>query len=83
MRWQAEVRFLGEKAHYTVTQVRRGLYDAHLVRYEGPSGVTPPQDVTLVRGVRHWVGSYEESYFVEELGRAIEDRVRAGNPHQL
>lgn len=62
--------------------MRRGIYDAHLERYEGPCGVTPPQDITLVRGVRRWVGSYEESYLVQELGRAIEDRVRTGDPHR-
>jgi hypothetical protein len=80
--WQAVVPFLGDKAHYSVTQVQRGIYDAHLERYEGPSGITPPADITLARGVRRWVGSYEEAYFVQELGRAIEDRIRSGHPHR-
>ena len=80
--WQAVVPFLGDKAHYRVTRVQRDVYDAHLERYEGPSGITPPVDITLARGVRRWVGSYEEPYFVQELGRAIEDRIRDGHPHQ-
>lgn len=82
MKLKAVVQFLGDRAHYSVTQVKKGIYDAHLLRYEGSSGVTPPQNVTLVRGVRHWVGSYDEPYFVDELGQAIEERVRHGNPHQ-
>jgi hypothetical protein len=82
MKLKAVVQFLGDRAHYSITQVKKGIYDAKLLRYEGSSGVTPPEAVTLVRGVRHWVGSYDEPYFVDELGNAIEERVRHGNPHK-
>lgn len=81
MKLKAVVQFLGDRAHYSVTQVKKGIFDAKLLRYEGSSGVTPPEAVTLVRGVRHWVGSYDEPYFVDELGQAIEERVRRGHPH--
>ena len=79
---QAVVPFLGDTAHCSVTQGQRGIYDAHLERYEGPSGITPPADITLARGVRRWVGSYKEAYFVQERGRAIEDRIRSAQPHR-
>jgi hypothetical protein len=70
-------------AHYAVTPEAAGVYHARLLRYEGPDGVTSPESVLLVKSARKWVGSYEEIYFVQELGYAIEQRVRSGDSHSL
>lgn len=78
MEMKAVVRFLGDLAHYSVTPEEYGIYHARLLKYEGPDGVTPPESVLLVKSARNWVGSYEESYFVSELGDAIEQRLRDG-----
>lgn len=78
MELEAEVDFLGSRAHYAVSRETNGVYNARLVRYDGPSGVTPPERITLVYGVRRWVGSYDEPYLVQELGNVIEGRVRDG-----
>jgi hypothetical protein len=42
--------------------------------------VTPPENVLLVCSARHWVGSYEDAHFIQDLGRAIEERVRDNDP---
>lgn len=80
MELKAVVQYLGDWAHYSVTPETAGIYHARLLKYEGPNVVTPPENITLVRSASRWVGSYEEQHFVEELGRAIDDRVRAGDP---
>lgn len=83
MEFKAIVNFLGSLAHYRVRTEAKGVFAAHLEKYEGPDSVSPPEEVTLVRSVRHWSGSYSEQYFIDELGEEIEKRVRGGNPHEL
>lgn len=79
MEWKAVVRFLGDPAHYKIVADRSGVYYARLLKYEGASGVTPPEDIVLVKGVRRWNGSYEIQEFIDELGRAIDIRHRGGS----
>jgi hypothetical protein len=79
MEWKAVVRFLGDRAYYEVIPEQHGIYQARLVQYEGPSGITPPENVTLVKGIRRWNGSYEEQDFLNELGNAIENKQRSLN----
>jgi hypothetical protein len=76
MEWKTVVRFLEDQAYYEIIPEHTGIYHARLIQYEGPSGITPPEKVTLVKGIRRWNGSYEEQDFLNELGRAIEDRQR-------
>ena len=77
----ATVQFYGDPAHYAVTLEREGIYNARLLTYEGPNIMAPPDNVILVRSVRKWSGSYSEQDFIEELGRAIDERQRSdGEP---
>jgi hypothetical protein len=80
MEWKAVVRFLGDPAHYKIITDRTGVYHARLLKYEGPSGITPPEDIVLVKGIRRWNGSYDIQEFVDELGRAIDSRQRGSSP---
>jgi hypothetical protein len=79
MEWKAVVRFLGDPAHYKIQTDRTGIYHARLLKYEGATGVTPPEDIVLVKGVRRWNGSDDFQELIDELGRAIETRHRGGN----
>lgn len=80
MEWKAVVRFLGDQAHYKIITDRSGVYHARLLKYEGPSGITPPEDIVLVKGIRRWNGSYDIQEFVDELGRVIDSRQRGSSP---
>jgi hypothetical protein len=80
MEWKAVVRFLGDPAHYKIITDRSGVYYARLLKYEGAPGVTPPQDIVLVKGIRRWNGSYDVQEFIDELGRAIDARQRGSSP---
>lgn len=77
------VSYLGDQAHYVVTTEATGAYHARLLKYEGLDGVTPSESVRLVKCAWNWAGSYEETYFVQELEYAIEQRVRNGDPHDV
>lgn len=81
MEMKACVWYLGDLAHYSITPDSYGIYQARLIKYEGPDMVTPPENVLLVRSARHWVGSSDDSQFIQELGQAIEERVRHSDPH--
>jgi hypothetical protein len=79
MEWKAVVRFLGDPAHYKIITDRSGVYHARLLKYDGPSGITPPEEIVLVKGIRRWNGSYDIQEFIDELGRVIETRQRGGS----
>jgi hypothetical protein len=79
MELQAIVQYLGDNAHYCITRENQGIYHARLLEYEGAPVVSPPEKVLLIRGIRRWLGSHEEEDFVEDLGRAIDARVRSGD----
>ena len=79
----AVVQFAGNQAQYTITPENYGIYHARLQTFEGKEGPVPPLSVTLVRGVRHWVGSSDNNHFINELGNAIDQRVRGTDPHAL
>lgn len=83
MEVKAVVTYLGGMAHYHIIPEANGIYLARLIRYEGADVVAPPETVTLVRGARHWVGSTKEQYMVDELGKALEQRVRGSDPHAV
>ena len=84
MELTAVVQYLGDKAYYSITPESCGIYHAQLIKYEGPDGVTPPENVILVRGSRHhWIGSSQEQHFLDELGKSIEERVRGSDPHSV
>lgn len=79
MKLTATANFYGNPAHYSVTEEREGIYNARLMTYEGANIMAPPDNIILVRSVRKWTGSYGEQDFIEELGRAIDDRQRNGS----
>lgn len=73
---RAVVSYWGNLAHYAVTPDNFGIYHARLLKYEGPGGITPPQCFMLVRSHRRWISSCDDEPFINDLGRAIEQRSR-------
>jgi hypothetical protein len=55
------VLYLDFPARYAISRENNGIYAARLLAYEGPDGITPPERLTLVRGIRAWIGSYDEA----------------------
>lgn len=80
---KAVVSYWGSLAHYAVTPDNFGVYYARLLKYEGPGGITPPESLLMVRSLRRWISSCDDEGFINDLGRAIEQRTRDGDPHSL
>lgn len=78
---RAVVSYWGNLAHYAVTPDNFGIYHARLLKFEGPHGITPPQCFMLVRSQRRWISNCDDETFINDLGRAIEQRNREGEPH--
>jgi hypothetical protein len=71
MKVTASVEFKGGTAHFAIRSANSGIYHANLLRYEGNTFDTPPNEVTIIRGVRQWTGSCNEDLQIEKLGEVI------------
>ena len=72
MEIEAVVNYRNEFAFYELRPESEGVYQARLLRFYGSPESTPPKEITLVRGVRKWVGSCPVPQLVNDLGRVIE-----------
>lgn len=75
MEIMASVKFKGGITHYIIKSGNSGLYHARLVRHEGDLSEQPPNEITIIRGIRQWTGSYNEDFLIEKLGEMIEDAI--------
>jgi len=79
MELKAVVQFEGGLAHYQISPESNGIYQAHLLQYDGSVDNAPPVEVILVRGYRQWSGSYERQDLLNKIGDIIEERNRVNN----
>ena len=66
------IKYRGGRACFTIFQEGEGIYTASLLSYEGEEGNTPPEEITLIKGVRCWTGSIEDKTLLNELGEFID-----------
>jgi len=72
MKLDAIVKVQENVAHFTVSPLGRGVYLAFLTGYQGAPEQSPPEEIVLVRGLRHWTGSCDHTDLVNELGEVID-----------
>lgn len=82
MELETVVPFNDGLAYYAISPESNGIYQARLLRYEGSLDRQPPAEIILVRGYRQWSGSAERQDLLNQIGKAIENRSRAGNPSE-
>ena len=63
-------------AHYDVEIGENGLCTAHLAQYKGSPDHTPPQQITLHKEGRHWVGDINLASLSDDIGYAIEMKAK-------
>ena len=66
------VCYRDEIALYSVESEKQGIYQAQLVRFHGSPENTPPEEITLTRGVRKWLGSHYLPDLLNAIGSVIE-----------
>ena len=72
MKLQAIVSYKKGKAYFDIIPDKPGIYTARLVSWQGGKGVNIPDEIILVRGFRHWSGSYSDYQLLSAIGDKIE-----------
>ena len=72
MKLDAIVKVQDNVAHFIVSPVGKGVYLAFLSGYQGAPELSPPEEIVLVRGLRHWTGSCDNHDLISELGDVID-----------
>ena len=76
MWFSAIANYKGGLAHYKIVRENVDIFNAYLERYDGKSDNIPPQNIILVRGLRHWSGSTDEQSLLDSLGEVIDRRTK-------
>ena len=71
----AAVDFKGAPAHFKIRRDNAGIFYAYLIRYEGNPLEAPPEEITILRGIRQWTGSCNDDLLLSRLGKIIEERL--------
>ena len=78
MELNISVSYLGAVANYKVISEHQYLFHAQLLSYDGSLDYSPPPaNLVLVKGVRCWLGSFDQQGFINELGNAIEAKMQS------
>jgi hypothetical protein len=75
----SHVRYRKGEACYTIKRESPGIYLASLMYYHGNNSQGPPPEITLIRGIRYWTGSFDDKLLLNELGKTIEQSFRTAN----
>jgi len=73
MKVNATVFYKGSSACFEITREEPGIYFADLLSYDGDQKLNPPGNITLIKGVRQWTGSFNDHLLLDQLGKVIED----------
>lgn len=66
----------GALAHYDVSIENGGRCDARLLSYNGNSSQSPPEQISLKKEGRHWLGTSTDQQLSDDLGYAIESKAK-------
>jgi hypothetical protein len=69
------VWFKGSLALYKISGGNEGIFNAELVKFDGPSETGPPREFLLHKEGRHWIDDDTNQDLLDELGKAIEIQV--------
>ncbi len=73
MELNANVKYGNGCACFIIRKENPGIYYAHLIYFDGDKKLSPPQKITLVRGIRQWAGSLDKPQLLNDLGKVIEE----------
>lgn len=80
------VWYRGSLALYKISGGGEGIFNAELVKFNGPCEASPPQEFPLHKEGRHWADDDTNQDLLDELGKAIEIQVfgvgQASNPRR-
>jgi hypothetical protein len=77
------VKYGKGEACFLIRKENPGIYLARLTYYNGDRTDNPPDEITLIRGSRHWTGSFADNTLLNELGKSIEDLFSKLSPKEF
>ncbi len=84
MEQQVAVWYKGSLALYKVSGGNGGLFNAELIRYNGPAESSPPREFPLHKEGRRWLDDNINQDLLDDIGKAIEIKTvgndQASNP---
>ena len=72
MEQQVAVWYRGSLALYKISGGDNGVFNAELIKYNGPAEGGPPREFPLHKEGRHWIDDDTNQDLLDDLGKAIE-----------
>lgn len=72
MEQQVAVWYKGCLALYKIYGGDNGVFNAELIKYDGPAEGAPPKEFPLRKEGRHWLDDDTDQDLLDDLGKAIE-----------
>jgi len=68
---EALIQYRSSTACFRIHTEGEGIYTAYLISFNGQESQLPPDEITLLKGVRNWTGSTEDDVLLDKLGEFI------------
>ena len=75
MKLEAIVKYKNARLCFNIIPDQPGIYLAQLVSLKGNKAIKIPEEIVLIRGFRHWTGSYPDYQLLSALGEKIEEHI--------
>lgn len=72
MDFEVQISYNGDEACFQIFRDAPGVYYAELLYYTGYHKRMSVKNLTLMRGIRYWTGSSDDTLLHQSLGKAIE-----------
>lgn len=74
MKLETKIIYHSAYAYFRIHEERAGIYTAYLICFDGDDTHTPPEAITLLKGVRNWTGSVDDEVLLAQLGAFIDTK---------
>jgi hypothetical protein len=71
---EAMIAYKNGRACFRIHQESEGIFTAYLITFLGENSESPPEEITMVRSIRNWIGSTEDEILLRELGAFIDNQ---------
>ena len=74
MEHKVVISYGGGLAHYIIIPEHEGIFQAHLLRYDGRPDHAPQAKLTLIKGKDNWSGNSERKDVIEQIGKILDQK---------
>lgn len=74
MEHKVVISYGGGLAHYLIKPEHEGIFQAHLLRYDGRPDHAPQAKLTLIKGKENWSGNSDRKDVIEQIGKILDQK---------